>query len=615
MATPLKKHLVPLLLEQKKWILISFFFALGVALVQIQTSVLVKNLMDGAIIPKDFERTLSLCGLLILWFFLEGIFDFFHKFSLRLGAERLVRDLRNRIFNKYLIFSRAISHKYTSGKAVTNISLDIASVSLALVYSTNILKEPLVLIGLFGYLFYLNVQLTLVCLLAVPMLLVVGWVLGKSARRNQRKIQIGQESVMAQIIESVQGLETAQTLGRPEVLALKFSEKTQEVYKVFLRLIRAEELNSPLSKWVGSFFGAGLIGYAGFLVSKGQMTPGELTAFIVTAGRIQQPLRLLNDVNVKFQQAAAAAERLRSTLDEQLDDVSRSQESAFALGLARIKGATKIQTQIISDLSHNPPTIEFVNVSFRYPKSNFQLEDPASQHTEGFLALKDLSLALKPGEKWAIVGRSGAGKSTFIRLLLRLMDPTEGRVLIDNKNAREIPLNDYRNYFSYVPQESFLLSESLRSNFEFIRKPQNDDEIWDALEKAHASEVVKRFSQGLDQPLGENASVLSGGEKQRISIARAFYKNSPVVVLDEATSQLDAHNENLLRESLKTLMNGRTAVIIAHRLTTVRSVDSVAVFEKGQLIETGRPSDLLKTNSSAFLALWQAQGNSLSVHS
>ncbi len=550
--------------------------------------------MDRAIIPKNFNLTLDLCGLLILWVFLEGLFDFFHKYSLRLGAERLVRDLRNRVFNKYLIFSRAISYKYTSGKAVTNISLDIASVSLALVYSTNLLREPLILLGLFGYLFYLNVQLTLVCLLAVPLLLSVGFFLGKSARRNQAKIQTRQEAVMALTIESVQGLETAQTLGRPLLLAQRFSEKTQEVYQVFLRLIRSEELNSPLSKWVASFFGAGLIGYAGFLVSKDMMTAGELTAFIVTAGRIQQPLRLLNDVNVKFQQASAAAERLRSTLDENLDAVSAAQQEEFS----------KNAKPAPSPAPEKSVEIEFKNVSFQYPRFAAD-SNPRAPHW----ALNNVSLQIRPGQKWALVGRSGAGKSTFVRLVLRLMDPTAGSLLLNKKDIRHMRLGEYRNFFTYVPQESFLLSQNVRANFEFVKEPQNDQEIWDALEKAHAANFVKAFPKGLDQPLGENANLLSGGEKQRLSLARAFFKNSPVIVLDEATSNLDAHSEALIKQSLDSLLKNRTALIIAHKLTTVKQVDRVAVFDGGQIVETGSPEELLKNPAGSFSQLWMAQGN------
>jgi subfamily B ATP-binding cassette protein MsbA len=584
------KIVFPFVWAQRKWIAFSFLFALGVAGIQIQTSVLVKDFMDIGILAKDPTRTWQLCGLLVVWFFLEGIFDFFHKFAIRIGAERLVRSLRNQIFERYLIFSRPLALRFSSAKAATNISVDISTVSWAIIHCTNLIREPLVIIGLFSYLFYLNWQLTLVCLFAIPAIGVVGFYLGKSARRNQRKIQKGQENVMNITLEAIQGLENSQIMGQPHKILSNFKNKTQEVYTFFLRLARAEELGSPLSKWVGSIFGASLIGLGGFMVAKGLMTAGELTAYIVTAGRIQAPLKMLNEINVKFNQAAAAAERLSQTLEEPLDDVSRSHQKML------LQPAQELEAKDFEKLK--PQEIRISNLSFEY--------HGASPAESTRAALKNIQVTISPRSKVALVGKSGAGKSTLTRLILRLMDPMTGSITFGGQDIRQLDLDFYRKNFAFVAQETFLFSESIRANFEFIRKPRNDDEIWEALKLAHADEFVRRMPKGLDEGLGDRSQHLSGGEKQRLSIARAFFKKAPIVILDEPTSQLDSINEKLISESLEKLFQDRTAIVIAHRISTVRNCDHVIVLEDGKVLENGRTQDLLDRKSERLMELWNS---------
>jgi subfamily B ATP-binding cassette protein MsbA len=586
------KSVTPYILAQKKWVLASFFFALGVAGIQVLESELVKKFMDSGILAKDPKKTWALCGMLIFWFFLEGILDFLHKICIRIGAERLVRSLRNQIFEKLLVFSRPLSLRFSSAKAVTNMSTDISIVSWAIIHCTNLIREPLVIIGLFGYLFYLSLNLTLVCIFAVPVIGGVGYFIGKSARRNQRRIQAGQEKVMNITLEAIQGLETSQILGQPQKLLKSFHARTNEVYSYFLRLARAEELGSPLTKWVGSFFGASLIGYGGYLVARGSMTPGELTAYIVTAGRIQGPLKMLNDINVKFNQAAAAAERLAQTLEQPLDEVSQAH-------LEILRSPEISESSRVTDA---PGDLEFKNVSYFYREFQSDTENQAPP-----AALKNISLVFPAKTRTALVGKSGSGKSTLMRLALRLMDPTQGTILFKGKNIREISLKEFRKYFSFVPQETFLFAESLRANFDFIRTPKNDDEIWESLRKAHAADFVKKFPRGLDEPLGDRAQFLSGGEKQRLSIARAFYKEAPFVILDEPSSQLDAIHEKLLSESLKELFQNRSAIVIAHRFTTVKDCNRVVVLENGEVSESGDPEELLGRTAGKYTELWSHQ--------
>jgi subfamily B ATP-binding cassette protein MsbA len=453
-----------------------------------------------------------------------------------------------------------------------------------------LIAQPIILLGLLGYLLYLNWTLCLMCLLLVPLVGYTGRKVGGSARRNQFRLQSRLEQISNHIIETLRGLRLAHAFGQTSKLKKEFSHQVEESYRHQLKLCVLEESVGPTTKVITAV-GGGLISLFGaYLVQRGHLTMGALSAFFVAAGSLSQPLRTLNDVSVKLQMVLAAAKRLHDFLIVPLDPLSQDQ--------SRILNAPAVANKA---LGLGEARLEMSKVSYRYP-----LRDADDKVREEW-ALRSIDFALEPGRRIALVGASGAGKSTLSYLALRFLDPSEGAVRLAGRDAREWDLREYRAAFSYVSQDVFLFNRSVRDNLLFAREGASDSQIFEALERANIRDFIEKLPQGLDTTLGEQASKLSGGEKQRLSIARAFLRASPILILDEATSQLDADNERAVQRALNDLMKTRSAIIIAHRLSTIREVDEIFVMGGGEIIERGSPAELLAREHGHFRSLWQTQ--------
>ncbi len=575
--------------EHSKWLIFSVLFAAIASGIVVLTASLVQKFIDQALTIKDWNKVLQFSALLVTLFFFDGLTDYLHRFFLRVAVERGVRTLRSEIFKRFLIFSHEQNSRFTSGTAVSHIISDVQIVSAGMHVVADLIREPLVATALIGYIFYLNWKLTLVCLIAIPFITFIGKKLGKSARRNQGRIQQALEQISKHIIESVGGLRTAQAFGQSQLLKNEFHTHIDHAYNYLIRLARVEEAVGPLTKWTTSWIGALLIGFGGWLVVHEHMTMGDLVGFITAAGMIQQPLRQLNHVNVRLQQVVAAGSRIYDVLNEPLDPIARAQETHL--------------------LTSNPPALiipkhsfklRLENVSYKYPSKSI------SQNSRDW-AVQNINLDLEVGKKIALVGKSGSGKSTLSLLALRFLDPSSGAVILGDKKSTDWNLQDYRAHFSHVSQDIYIFNRSIRDNLTFAKTQATDQEIWSALEKASLKDFVQSLPDKLDTILDEKASNLSGGERQRLAIARAFLRNSPIIILDEATSQLDAHNEKTVQAALNELMENRSALIIAHRLSTVKSVDELFVVEAGQIAESGKPEELMKNSSGHFARLWNAQ--------
>lgn len=576
--------------QHKAWLVGSFVFAACAALVQIQTATLVKRLLDEALIPKDWQLLVRLCAFMVVLFLFDSITDFFHRFTLRVAAERTVRDLRREIFDRLLMQSSEQAATGTSGQAVTHVLSDTYVVGQGLHIVADLFREPLILIGMMGYLLTLNWRLTLICLVAIPIIGVLGRALGKSARRNQSRIQTTLDGISNHINETVRGLRTAHAFNQGPRLKGEFADLTEASYGWLVRLARTEEIVSPLTKWFTSWVGAGLILLEGWFVTTGRMTTGEAVAFVTAAGLLQQPLRQLNQVAVRLQTVGAAGERLKTLLTRPLDDIGRAQEAILKHTTPRAGVDRPLDM---------PLSLEFQDVAYRYPSL-----DGAAREA----AVDGIQLTLPPGVRLAFVGPSGSGKTTLSLLALRFLDPNRGTVKLGGIDARSWDLADYRSRFAYVSQDVFLFNRSLRENLLFARPGATESELWAALERASIREFVEKLPGRLDSNLTEFAANLSGGEKQRISIARAFLKDAPLLILDEATSQLDALSEKAVQTALAELMQKRTVLIIAHRLASIRDVNQVAVIAGGRIAELGQPDTLLANPNGAFTKLWAAQG-------
>ena len=587
------------LAEQKRWLIGSFIFAILTVGVQVAQNQLLKEFFDNALKSRNWDKVLSIATTLVFYVLVEGIVTYFHRYTLRAGSENMVRSLRKEVFGRFLTLSQAQYAPYTSGRAVNHIISDVHIIAQGLHIIADLIQSPLTILGMLGYLFYLNWQLTLICFIAIPLVGVVGKALGASARRNQGRIQGVLERLSNHIIESIRGMRTAHAFNQTPLLDNEFNSKLNESYRYFLKLASIEELVAPLTKWITSVVGALILIAGAYFVFRDTVaaeagdprafTEGALFSFMMAAGRMQQPLRQLNQVMVRLQQTMASGERIYEVLNESLDEVSQAQEKILSTHQVLAPHAS----------SHEDATLKFEDVSFRYVSR----EESGSNS----LALKNINLELAPGKRIALVGRSGSGKSTLSLLAMRFLDPSQGRIVLRGQASTDWDLRSYRDHFAYVSQDVYLFNRSLKDNLLFANPLSTDADIWRALENAHIADFIRQLPRGLETHAGEFAATLSGGEKQRIAIARAFLKDAPILILDEATSQLDAHAEAGVQNALHQLLIGRSALIIAHRLTTVREVNEVLVMDQGRVMERGEPRRLLENAEGAFSELWKAQ--------
>ncbi len=581
--------------KYKGYLLLSLLCALLMVGASIASFDLVRSLFDQALRDRNMAKAFQFCGILVGLFFVSGLVTYGNRFFLRSATERVVFDLRKSIFDRLLIFSQLQLNHYSSGRAVGHIISDVGVVANGLHVVADLILSPLMAIGILSYLFYLNWKLTLFCFVMLPIVAWIGKVLGRGARKNQTQIQTALERISSHIVDSIRGLRTAHAFGQTRRLRNEFNDYNERNRHHALRLAGIEETVAPLTKWVTTVAGAGIISFGAYLVIVDQsLTEGALIAFLTAAGGLLQPLRQLNQVHVRLQTVFAATTRIVEVLEESLDTLASDQAK-----LLEVSGP-------MPQFAEEFRTLEFRSLSFRFPLRNSLSQTATSTDTEAW-ALKNINFTLSKGESVALVGESGSGKSTLSHLALRFLDPQEGSLLVNDRFVRDIPLAEYRSLFSYVSQDVHIFQKSLRLNLLFAKPDANDEEIWNALERAAIADFVRALPYGLDTELGEQASKISGGERQRIGIARAFLRNSPILILDEITSQLDSKSEAKIQLAMKELFKGRSVLMIAHRLSTIRQADRVVVLASGSIVESGRPEELLGQSGSLFQSFWKTQ--------
>lgn len=588
-AKPTNKEIYGFLwsyIAKSRWLLtIAIPLAIIVSATTMAPAPAAGNFFDEILAEGDINKVLFLCTIVFFIFILDGAARFTYRYTIRLALERAVRDLRNDVFERFMIFSKEISTRFTSGQVTNHMLSDMFVISSFSFEIIDIVLQPLTVLVLFSYLFYLNWQLTCFCLLAVPILIVITKFFGKKSKRNQHNIQSTLEKISNQIMESVNGLATIQSYSRIKKFKNEFQDRNSENYHHLAKLIRNEESVSPLLKVFTTLIGVGVAAYGGYLVINGQLSKGDLLAYVLAAGLMQQPLKQIGRLHVRTQEIVAAAERLYKIFQIPLDPIS-TEQTTLHTGTTTSKLPT--------------PLIEFHNLSYQYPNSN-------GLPRKALYAVNDLNFSIQPGEKVALVGRSGSGKSTLSQLCMRFMDPTIGDVSLNGKNARDWDLSEFRQHFAYVSQHPFLFNRSIKENLLLANQNATEEELWNALEKAFLKDFVCTLPKQLDTVVGNDAGELSGGERQRLAIARSFLKNAPFLVFDEATSQLDSHSEKAIQQALEELIKNRSAMIIAHRLITIRKVDKIYVFDQGKIVEHGSPASLLENKNGPFHKLWEAQ--------
>jgi len=520
---------------------------------------LLKPLLDGSFVQKDPE-TIRLIPLLIIGLFLlRGISGYASSYAMSWVANKLVMDMRNLMFDKLVRMPTGYYDNTSSGSVIANIAFNVNQVADAGVNVITVLvKDTVTVIGLLGLMLYQDWKLTLVALTVTPIIVVIVRVFSTRLRQMSRGAQRSVGDITHVLEETLNGHKVVKIFGGQDYERERFFDATNRIRRFNMKQTVAAAANVPLVQLVIAIALSIIIYYA---TLQSDLTVGGFVAFITAMLMLLAPIKRLTGVNESLQRGLAAAEIVFELLDQPAEPDTGS------IPLHRSKGALEIE-----------------NVSLRYEGA----EQPA---------LDGVSLTVAPGETVALVGASGSGKTSLANLIPRFYHPTGGRILIDGQDIETIRLADLREQIAFVSQDVVLFNDTVTANIAYGRQNQaSEADIIAAAEAAHAMEFIRQMPEGLAALVGENGVKLSGGQRQRIAIARALLKNAPILILDEATSALDTQSERHVQAALETLMQGRTTIVIAHRLSTVEKADRIVVLQKGRIVETGSHTELLARN-------------------
>ncbi|ROT99492.1 ABC transporter transmembrane domain-containing protein [Histidinibacterium lentulum] len=492
----------------------------------------------------------------------------------RLG-ERVVADIRKTLFDRMIGMSPAFYEKVMTGEIISRITTDTTLILSVIGSSISIaLRNSLVLIGGIALMLWTSVKMTMLVLWPIPVILLPIVILGRRVRRLSKESQDWIATSSGDASELLLSAQTIQAFTNERRSAGRFADTTEKSFVAARRRIGTRAVMTAIVIFVAFSAVVGFLWMGAADVRAGIITAGELVQFMIYTVMVAAAVGALTEIWGELQRAAGATERLVELL--QADDTVPDPVGA-APATARRTGH-----------------VVFEDVRFHYPGR------------PSVAALDGVSLEVRPGETVALVGPSGAGKSTIVQLLLRFYDPTSGRILFDGVDLREMARGDFRRDIALVPQDPVIFADTARENIRFGRPEATDAEVEAAARAAAAHDFLAALPEGYDSYVGERGVMLSGGQKQRIAIARAILRDAPVLLLDEATSALDAESERLVQQAVDELAQGRTTIVVAHRLATVKKADRILVFDQGRIVAQG-PHDQLVAEGGLYARLARLQ--------
>jgi len=518
---------------------------------------------------KSMESINQMALLLFGLFTLQAVFSYFRIVLFVNVTEKFLAKLRQVTYEHLIRLPMTFFNKRRVGELNSRIASDISLLQETFTTtSAEFIRQLIIVIGGTALLAYTSVRLAVFMLAIFPVIIVIAVIIGRKLRAYSKTVQEHIASSNTIVEETLQGISNVKAFANEVFESLRYKQKTEEIVKYG---IKGGKLRAAFASFIIlGIFGAiaAVIWYGARLIHHGDMSMGDLTSFLMLTIFIGASIGSIADLYAQIQKAIGATEKLMEILDETPEEHTEGEISHH------IKGS-----------------INFKNLSFSYP-NRVDME-----------VLSSINLTVAEGEQVALVGASGAGKSTITQLLMRFYQGYEGNLLIDDTEITALPLTDLRKQIAIVPQDILLFGGTIKENIAYGKPGASDEEIQKAAEQANAHQFVTDFPEAYETLVGERGIQLSGGQRQRIAIARAILKNPKILILDEATSALDSESESLVQEALEKLMKGRTSLVIAHRLATVRNSDKIFVLEKGQIVESGNHEELSQLENGTYKKL------------
>ena len=519
---------------------------------------LVKPTLDEIFLKKNGTMLMWIPLAVVGVYVAKGTCSYFQTVLMNFIGQRIVADLRETLYRKIQTQSLAFFTKNPTGTLMSRITNDVSFIQGAVSEAvTALLKDTFTLVCLVFVIFYRDWQLAIIAMLVFPLAVYPIAKFGQKMRQVATRTQVTLGSLTTLLQETISGTRIVKAFSMEEYENKRFAGENERLFRLYLKAVSITAVSSPFMEFLGGLGISTIIFYGGYQVIHGHSTPGTFFSFLTALIMLYEPVKRLTNVNNTIQQGISGAERVFGIIDM----IPEIRNNAGSIPLPRIVRE-----------------IEIRDISFRYE------ETPV---------LKRISMKIRAGEVIAFVGMSGGGKTTLVNLIPRFYDVTEGSILIDGHDIRDVTIESLRGQIAIVTQQTILFNDTVRNNIAYGDIARTEEEIIAAAKAANAHDFIMRLPMGYDTLIGEQGTKLSGGERQRISIARAILKDAPILILDEATSSLDSEAEIEVQDALENLMKGRTTLVIAHRLSTIRNADRIIVLVNGEIREEGTHEYLL----------------------
>ncbi len=600
----------------RRYMLIASVGLLGGAALGLVFPWIMQNLVDAVLAQHNLAELNRITLVLIGTFLVRGVFYYIQNYALAYAGERIVVDLRRQVYAHLHDLTLRFFNDRRVGELVSRLSSDVTLVRTALTNNVaQVLSQLLTFAGSLVLMLVLNWRLTLFILVLAPLVAVVGAVFGRQLRQLSTQVQdqLAEGTAMAE--EALSGARVVKAFTREGYEAERYGAQMERAFGATMALTRVRSAFGPLVTFLAFGALAGVLWFGGREVLAGRLSAGALIAFLVYGINIAGAVGSATSLYGQLQEALGASRRIFELLDE----TPEIRSAPGAPALPRVAGSIIFEhvsfayargnVMQAGFAGRNPedqgsrPETDTANAPTDDEAARRQANEPRTPHhasataddalKPGQIVLEDINLEIAPGEALALVGPSGAGKSTLFNLIPRFYDPTAGSVCVDGRDLRAVTLESLRAQIGIVPQETHLFSGTVRENLRYGKLDATDAELAAAARAANAEEFIARLPQGYDTLVGEKGVKLSGGQRQRVAIARAILKDPRILLLDEATSSLDSESEGLVQEALERLMQGRTTVMIAHRLSTVQRANRIAVLEAGRIVALGTHAELM----------------------